>query len=626
MENNNDLLKNLWLADYKEIPVSPREFFNSEYYFGDSAGKLYPKWLDELEEVLDPQNKIYEWCITGAIGTGKTTIACASLLYKLYWLLCLKTPHEFFNLMAVQPISFILFSIYKYKAHDVVFEKFRNMINSSPYFRNAIKGRFRRNIYDYYQKREEAEIKLPSSIRVIVGARGEHALSEDIMGGILDEVNFRPIGVSSDFKYLNSALGIYEAVSRRMKSRFKSAMIFPGLLCLVSSKKSETDFLEEYIKKVGNDSNVKISSYSLWDVKDGYSKKKFYVLLGGSAEMSRIVPENEAKRLAETGANLISIPEDFKKDFETDIVSALRDVAGVAVTSYKHYLRDTDILEDVMDVERADIVNGYNIGTMFRTKIVKIGLKSTKEIKDYINWDKLVLGGAPKFYRKAERVISVDLSKSGDATGISMGCISRVDCKNEEINGKRVRIKLPFIWIDFNIRIKNFEKDEIDFDKIVMFIRLLRDIYGFKIRCVTYDGFQSVHSLQSLAKAGFNVKTYSIDRSSSPYDELYELMRSKRISIPANDFLVWELKNLVALEKPNGMVKYDHTAVSSKDVADSLAGVCGMLLELWNANEIIVGSYVEEVKIWKEFLKPIENPDFEESYEWVISDYTKGVH
>lgn len=625
---SKDFLQELWSIDYNEVPVSPRVFFNSTYYFGDNAGKIYPRWLEDLEEVLDPKNKIYEWCISGGIGIGKTTIACASLMYKIYQLLCLKNPHEFFNLMAVQPITFILFSIFKYKAHDIVYEKLINMLNGSPYFRQRCRERTNK-VFGYSQSiGTELEIKLPNSVRIITGSTGEHALSEDILGGILDEVNFRLEDTySSESKYLRTAMGIYNAVSRRIKSRFYSTDNCAGLLCLVSSKRATQDFLEVYIDKVRNSPNVKVSEYSLWDVKSGYSKKRFYVLLNNSIESCKIIEsKEELDRYKAMGENIIEVPVDFKKEFENDLLSALRDIAGVSVEGDYVYIKDTSVFSGVFDQSRSNIVNGFKIN-QFTTKEVRIGLKNKKEIADYIDWTKLVDGGIPKYYSNVPRVVHIDLSKKGDATGIAMGCIAKVKESKMRVEKREIKTLQPYVWIDFVIRVKNFERDEIDFDKVVNFVKLLRDGYKFRIDFVSYDGFQSVHSLQSLSKSGFNTGIYSVDRiqkGSSAYEELLQLMNTGRISIPYDDFLMWELKKLVRIETRNGW-KFDHQDNSSKDCADALAGVVGNLLNLWNSNKIVTGVIeYDELLLLQEYHKK-KGADENLNDMWVIEDYKKEL-
>ena len=50
--------EDIWLADYKEIPVSKRRFLTDPQYLGASnnnGASIYPVWMDVMEE-LDKKN------------------------------------------------------------------------------------------------------------------------------------------------------------------------------------------------------------------------------------------------------------------------------------------------------------------------------------------------------------------------------------------------------------------------------------------------------------------------------------------------------------------------------------------------------------------------------------------
>ena len=67
--------------------------------------------MDELRELNS--GKYVEAVLTGAIGTGKSTIALFTTAYQLYVLSCLKDPHELFNLDPSSEIVFAFQSLNK---------------------------------------------------------------------------------------------------------------------------------------------------------------------------------------------------------------------------------------------------------------------------------------------------------------------------------------------------------------------------------------------------------------------------------------------------------------------------------------------------------------------------------
>lgn len=70
-EAENAIHDVLWEMDYVRKPVDIDTFIHDDFYFGQIAGNLHPKWKEDLFEVFDPNSGIFEWVMTGAIGIGK---------------------------------------------------------------------------------------------------------------------------------------------------------------------------------------------------------------------------------------------------------------------------------------------------------------------------------------------------------------------------------------------------------------------------------------------------------------------------------------------------------------------------------------------------------------------------
>ena len=104
-------LDNLWSIDYKEQPVSPEIFFTDNHYLGHIGRGLYDKNMETLVDILDPSKDIFEVVLTGSIGYGKTTLAVCMNIYKLYRLLCLHNPAEYYGLAAGSLLVTMVFGI-----------------------------------------------------------------------------------------------------------------------------------------------------------------------------------------------------------------------------------------------------------------------------------------------------------------------------------------------------------------------------------------------------------------------------------------------------------------------------------------------------------------------------------
>jgi hypothetical protein len=133
----SDTYKNLWLADYKEIPVDKYTFLTDPYYLGgtNNNGKsIYPAWMNTMLELERTGNKYYEIVFTGATRTGKTSTAVSDCAYNLYKLMCLKDPQKYFGLKSVTTISIFFFNLTEALAKGVAYREFNSTLSLSPWF------------------------------------------------------------------------------------------------------------------------------------------------------------------------------------------------------------------------------------------------------------------------------------------------------------------------------------------------------------------------------------------------------------------------------------------------------------------------------------------------------------
>ena len=127
----------LWLADYKEIPVDKTTFLTDDYYLGrsnDNGNSIYPRWLEVMQELESTGNQYYEIVFTGATRTGKTSTAVSDAAYQLYRLMCLRDPQKYSGLKSISRISFFFFNLTASLARGVAFKEFNSTLGVSPYF------------------------------------------------------------------------------------------------------------------------------------------------------------------------------------------------------------------------------------------------------------------------------------------------------------------------------------------------------------------------------------------------------------------------------------------------------------------------------------------------------------
>lgn len=167
-------------------PIVPiREWITSEYYAGPDVKNLYPYWKKHLINIFDEnrpvEDKINEIIITGSIGTGKTTFANFCMLRMLYEISCYDIPQALYNLMMTSQIAFFYFNITKEQANLTGYGQLREMIDSTPYFREH----FLRNT------RKSNDIEwIDKKMYISYGSNTGHIIGTNLLGSILDEANF----------------------------------------------------------------------------------------------------------------------------------------------------------------------------------------------------------------------------------------------------------------------------------------------------------------------------------------------------------------------------------------------------------------------------------------------------
>ena len=381
----------------------------------------------------------------------------------------------------------------------------------------------------------------------------------------MDEVDFVN-GADVQFEK-SKIMKSYRAIKRRMESRFlRDGGDLAAKLFLVSSKKSEQDFLESYIQTVKDNPSVLVIDEPQWNVKPSniYSGKKFLVAVGNKILRSRVLTdEDDRVAMANQGYKIIEVPIEFKSAFDLDVDTSLMDYAGIS----------SSLTTKFLVYDRIKEAFGPRTNP-FTTPVLTIGCHDSQSLSDYFNPKlvNLVLRSKPCF-------LHIDGSLTGDRTGISMVAITgmrKVDRFDNDV-GEAVSVhEMQFAHI-FTVFIQCPSGDEISLEKNRQFIYYLKES-GFNICGITQDGFQSRDNIQILQNAGYPAKLLSVDRTPDAYMCLKSAINEKRVSLLNIHELVLEMVNV---ERNNMTGKIDHTydGKGSKDGLDSLAAA------LFNASQ-----------------------------------------
>lgn len=567
--DNNLAYEALWLADYRVKPVSIEQFLEDDFYLGRSCGNLEPIWKRDLKEVLRFGSPYLVWVLSGAIGVGKTTVSMAGIAYKTYLLSCLKDPWSYYGILADAPIVFGCYSITKSQAADTGYTLLKSYIDNSPYFNSQFPRSPKiESVIDFYPLTGRR-------IRIISGSRALHAIGQNLYSVSMDEVNFMQSKQDKETRQqVGQAYELFNEVRSRIISRFmRPGGNYPGLLLLMSSKNSQTSFLEGIIAK--KDPQTYVSDYAQWLCKPSYkyTLPKFRVEIGDRYASSRILEAGEASR---EGAEVIEVPGEYRKNFVENIDKALREIAGRATFNVSPLITDR---QSLYDAYRQSMVHPFTkesvtIGTNNRMDFIESWFQPRMVAN--------VVGSlyVPRFNAGTPRVIHVDLALTGDCAGISMGHISGYKrLAKVQPDGTESMATEPFIYFDFMLRVTPPSTGQIDMSKIRAFIGYIRKIYP--VVAVTFDGYQSADSVQILSKMGIVAAVQSVDRTDNPYVSLRAALSERRVAMYR--YAPCE-RELLDLQYDIVTGKVDHPAVGSdglpgsKDVTDSMAGVVHRLL------------------------------------------------
>jgi len=559
------LLQTLGDLEWVRTPVDMETFCMDPYYLGNTCDTIYPTWLRDLSEIFSGGYR--EAVFTGAIGTGKTFAASVGICRLLYILSCMRDPHRSFGIAANSNISIVCLSVNEILATKVAYENIATKIEASPYFQE-----------NFPFEKTKKELRFPKKVWVAARASNDGSvLGLNVISCLLDETNFMPKaskGQDPRFNLQDRAEVLYNAIQRRMKSRFERKGQLPGILFVVSSKQTHDDFTARRIKESIKDPTVFVADYALWDTKpeEYYTGEWFHVVVGNEQAPSRIIGDDEdideVKVMLPEDCVVIEVPKDFYVDFEKDMEGAIRDLAGVATVSVSPYIQRRTKIVSAIDKKlkhpfSVEIYDPSQPGQFYWHKMLRPANDAEAGMRPIIN-------------PYAPRHIHIDPSLTGDSTGFAMGHISGwVEVVRRDDEGNKYPERAPDITVDVALRIVPPIGSEIILGDVRKLVYQLSK-HGYMITCVSIDAWNSADAIQKLNQRGFNAMQLSVDRTMGPYDLLKTALYEDRLHYYEYEPLLQELREL---EHDRAKKKVDHPLRGSKDVSDAVAGITWTLTE-----------------------------------------------
>ena len=551
----------LYARDYLWPPVSVQEFVEGKQYLGNILrGNIYPKILNDLIELFE--GRYSEVLLTGAIGWGKSLMAEVGIAYDIYKVSCLKNPADAFGLIPNSNIAFINVSVDKRQATKVLFGGIGNLIRKSPYFREKFP----------YDANITTELRFPRGVVAYPVAASEQALlGESVFSAAFDEMNFYAVVEKSkqhpERGTYDQAFQLYTKMSTRIRSRMNKRGMLPGHLWTISSARYPNDFTERKAVEALTDKTIFVRQYSAWETKprSDFMAEEFEVEVGDVTRRSRVLDGSET----DVNRNrVITVPMDYKAEFEKDPHESVRDFGGVPVLSIRPFIGRRDMITEMMQRGKA-----AGLQHPFTDFTVTLQLEHDHLIPERLDWidDK----DGRKRINDGPYYAHIDLAKVNDPAGFAVAHVVGSKQVSRGFGREQKYETRPIIRIDLALEIVAPPRGEISIASVRGLLYQLRDL-GLQFQLVTYDSFASEDSIQILKAEGFSADNLSVDTDTAPYEALREAIYDGRLLCYEHPRLAMQLATVRKDEKTG---QIDHPVHGQKDISDSVAGV------VWHAEK-----------------------------------------
>jgi len=511
-------------------------------------------------------------------NSGKDFITSRLLAYIGYWIKCLRNPQRYFGIAEGTPIDFANVSINGTQAKEVFFKEFVSTL------KRTINPKTGKNWFAEHgmDLRDDQDIQ---KRKVIFSPEGENNITaysldserytgegKNLLVVVFDEVGaFR----------VSKAKELHTNIQDTQTSRFPKYR----KMILISYLYDENDFMQIRWKETASDKDVYHSGpKATWEMNPYRKREDFKKKYEKDPEGAERI--YECKGGAERKNRYFKFKEKIR-----EFINPIRScpIIEEALTYYDDELRTTGLKE------------WFYGGITEELYIIAQKIKIMNQEDNEEEFNKLVqrYNNIRDTHQGAIYGVHVDLAKGarGDCAGLTLGHFYPI--LNPFLEGEQER----GFYIDLKIQLKtkNIE-GEIKFENIRQFIYKLIDERNFDIKVVTFDGWQSLDSIQQMNARGIESYVLSVDKDTKAYDLLKEYLYKNTEKKRYLDYYHYNvfLRELEELRFEGG--KIDHPEISmkrdaeegdergSKDVSDSAAGCCLALLEKKAIGE---GSFVD---------------------------------
>lgn len=526
-------------VQYDAVRHIERIYLPETYALMQQAGEDDPEWMYWRDPVRMTNLITLQW----GKGSGKDHICRVSSLRIAYLLLCLHSPQRYFGMPEQDTISMLNIASSSAQAERSYFRPMTRVVKTG--------------WFAAHSSPKQNSIEYDKNLEAVSGhsdAEGQEGLN--LILGLADEIDafktkeeterYRGNQSRDSSRSAESILTmLHTSASTRFPETFKRVAIsYPRFLG--STIQKLTQGAREDVELLGDASGEYVSGPLLtWQVNPRYDRFK------------KVTHPNTTELIPDLAA--------IKKDYNDDPDMAKAKYECRPSRALDTYFKNMQAFRSAVTLDHQPITVDYEMAT-YRSEVTG---KSTE------SWDatfSFESGFVPR--EGANYCIHADLAIKADRAGIAMSHVShyedRVETGFDEEGAEVIQThRLPVVTVDFvisfgaSVQVQPPREIQIRWARKLAFELIRR---GFHIAFVSYDGFQSVDSLQTLALHGIDSERRSTDLKEDYWKTLRDVAYEGRLEFPFSQTLMVELESL---GRYGG--KVDHPPAGSKDEADALA-------------------------------------------------------
>lgn len=574
----------------RRIPVPIDEFVDSKEFLAGVEYDIWPTLRADLRamnpDVLIGQPKVDRVLLGGATGTGKSHLSTGTMAYQIYCLTCFEQPQRLFGLTPMTTIAFMMQSVTPTITKRVLYDPFRKMFTGMEYVKKWVE----------WNTRLESRLQLGDNIEVIPAQASLQAiLGQAVCGAILDEVNFMQIIEESKQVAGPQGLGgrydqaevVWSNITRRRARSFTTLGPSFGCISAVSSTRYKDDFLDRKIDETEENAaeeeerNPKYQRSHLVFRHRQYAVNPklieaakeygyFRVLVGNEEYGTQVLRDTDrpGEHYPEDGL-VIDIPAtpEYRAAFKADPDAALRDIEGIATEAITPFFRRRRKITDAL-------LRGKNRNLPCLTKTKSTGVHQDEFDLGHDGMPKWDLSKYPQSLRDKPHWAHIDLAKNKDKCGIGLCRLDGfVNVTGEDENGHADSVEvLPKLTIPAAVGLIPDAMNEVDIAAVRNFVLQLVKL-GVNLRGITFDGFNSIESIQMVRKSGLHSEALTtMDRYEADYEAARDILYEDRLDIqPDCHGLALEMRTVEWYPERNSK-RIDHPPRGTKDILDGVVG------------------------------------------------------